>query len=582
MKKRYLWAFFLAVSLVVWMTGCSLKSDNSDSANSNDSADTEDTEQTASDVAIGVDVADSDFPMRIQYSDDGRRLVTGAGSRNPYYQISSIKRVDLIFTQSDWWNQMVSNYESETEIPATIVYNGTMLAYNVGVRFKGDTSYRQNNTEKKSFNISLDYESDVQDIDGYESLNFNCAFEDDTFVREIIYEAVNQYYIPAVANNYIDLYINGEYWGIYVNSQQVDSDLIKEWFLSKKGTRWRAEPSSNNVPNFGKGKSALNYLGASASDYEPYYTLKKTYKDDPWSDLIATCAALDNTSSTSSTDIASVLDVDRTLWFLACENVFDDEDSYIHKGGTDYYLYWEVETGRMVPLEYDGNTTMEFAYAFWSPFYNENDSNFPLLYKLLQVRKYRQRYLAHLRTILAERFNSTYMDALIDGHAVLIDSYIQADPKKMMTYAQYTNALTTLKSIIRSRYNYLMSNSEVNVSGLTISDTKWTVDGVEWAQPTSSQTVTVTATISGSQGVDHVYLYGATGVVGNFAALKMSDDGGHGDGLSGDGIYGCIIPAQSKGTRVRFYVEAVASNSAGTRTYDPPGAEHDVYVYTVE
>ncbi|MDD8027645.1 MAG: hypothetical protein PHI34_14175 [Acidobacteriota bacterium] len=43
--------------------------------------------------------------------------------------------------------------------------------------------------------------------------------------------------------------------------------------------------------------------------------------------------------------------VDRALWFLACENVFDDEDSYIWKGGTDYYIYWEVETGRITIVQ---------------------------------------------------------------------------------------------------------------------------------------------------------------------------------------------------------------------------------------
>jgi hypothetical protein len=35
------------------------------------------------------------------------------------------------------------------------------------------------------------------------------------------------------------------------------------------------------------------------------------------------------------------------------------------------------------------------------------------------------------------------------------------------------------------------------------------------------------------------------------------------------------------GTVVRFYIEAVEANAAGTRTYAPVGAEHDVYYYHV-
>ena len=63
----------------------------------------------------------------------------------------------------------------------------------------------------------------------------------------------------------------------------------------------------------------------------------------------------------------------------------------------DYYLYWEVETGRMVPLEFDGNSVMDQAKVTWTPFHNETNANYPLLNRLLAVPSIRQRYLAHYR-----------------------------------------------------------------------------------------------------------------------------------------------------------------------------------------
>jgi hypothetical protein len=554
-----------------------------------DAGDDTSTPEEGNGIAPGVDAADADLPLRFGRSDDGHRLVTGAGERNPFYNLAAIRRIDLAFAQSDWWAQMVANYQSEKEIPASLSLEGAPLNYSVGVRFKGFTSYNQNRTQKKSFNISLDYENSEQNLSGYQNLNLNCAFDDDTFMREVVYEAVNQYYMPAVANNYVDLYINGEYWGIYVNSQQVDGDLIAEWFLSNNGTRWRAEASASGGGGgnpgggggFGTGKSGLNYLGTSASSYQPYYTLKKANKDDPWSDLVATCTQLNNTTASSHAEIAKVLDVDRSLWFLACENVFDDEDGYIHKGGMDYYVYWEKETGRMVPVEYDGNSCLLPNFASWSPFYNANNAQFPLLSKLLAVPAFRQRYLAHLRTILAERFNPTHMNALIDRLATAIDGYIMADPKKMMAYGEYVSAVDKLKSIVQARHDCLMADSEVKAAGPAITAAAWTVAGEPWAVPNGTQAVQVTATITGVAGVASVSLYGATGVVGNFSAMRMLDDGAHDDGASSDGVYGCAIPAQVSGTRVRFYIEATAADAAGTRTYEPAGAEHDVYSYTV-
>lgn len=61
----------------------------------------------------------------------------------------------------------------------------------------------------------------------------------------------------------------------------------------------------------------------------------------------------------------------------------------------------------------------------------------------------------------------------------------------------------------------------------------------------------------------------------------MFDDGLHNDELANDNIYGATIPPFALGTDVRFYIEAVGSNTAGSRRYDPPGAEHDVYYYKV-
>ncbi|MBL7827201.1 MAG: lamin tail domain-containing protein, partial [Saprospiraceae bacterium] len=63
--------------------------------------------------------------------------------------------------------------------------------------------------------------------------------------------------------------------------------------------------------------------------------------------------------------------------------------------------------------------------------------------------------------------------------------------------------------------------------------------------------------------------------------IQMFDDGAHNDGLAADGVYGADLPGFVTGTYVRFYVEAKAGNAAGTTTFAPVGAEHDVYYYRV-
>ncbi|HNE45375.1 MAG TPA: T9SS type A sorting domain-containing protein, partial [Chitinophagales bacterium] len=48
-----------------------------------------------------------------------------------------------------------------------------------------------------------------------------------------------------------------------------------------------------------------------------------------------------------------------------------------------------------------------------------------------------------------------------------------------------------------------------------------------------------------------------------------------------DGTWGANLPAMPAGTDVRYYIEAIADDGYGTRSYDPVGAEHDVYYYQV-
>jgi spore coat protein CotH len=547
--------------------------------------------QPGNDIGSGVDLLDGSMPLRYAFSADGRRLIVGAGQRTDFYDINQIKRVDLTFSQSNWWTQLRNNYSSSTDLAARMSYDGVDLPYNVGVRFKGFSSYERNNTEKKSFRLSLDHENDDQKVGSYKNLKFHCAYSDNSFMREVIYGAVNQRYIPQVSSNYIDLYINGAYWGIYINMQHIDNTFLREWFLTKNGSRWRAgggpgggmpggggRPGGGGMPGggggMGAGTSSLNYLGDKGSSYERYYDLKNTTRNDPWQDLADVCKILNQTSASElEAKVREVLDLDRTLWFLACEIIFADDDSYVKKGGMDYYIFWDTATGRLTPIEWDGNEVLLSSNTSWSPFYNENSSSYPLMNKLFAVPNIRQRYLAHFRTILEESFNPDAMNELIDSHVARIDDYIRDDPKKMMTYAQFTTEVSNLKNIVRTRYNYLMSNAEVNVKGLTISDVQWSVDGEAWAQPSPDDRVFVTAKVSGAAGVGSVNLFAGTGLFGNFSPIEMVNQG--------DDVYGCYIPAQNEGVRVRFYIEANAANSAKTKTYEPVRAEQDVYTYVV-
>ena len=426
-------------------------------------------------------------------------------------------------------------------------------------------------------------------------------------MREVVYANLCRNHIPAPQANFIELYINDEYWGPYTNVQQVNKDLLEDWFMSNDGARFRADASTTTTgtggtggtgtgrpgggrpgggggggSQWGDGTAALNYLGNDIAEYQKHYTLKSSDIENSWEKLVAVCDVLNNTPIDQLEEtIKDYLDIDRTLWFLAHEIMYSDDDSYIYKGKMDYYVYYEPETGRLTPLEFDGNSAMNIKNVNWDLFMNEDNVNFPLLNRLLSIPSIRQRYLAHVRTILEEEMNLEEVFSLIDTYVALIDESVKLDPKKLISYEEFLSGVTELKKYFTDRKSFLESNSEVNVTDIQLSQATFGVNGVKNSLPFSNEKMEITVNV-GTQNIAAVNLYYAVGFVGNFTKIEMKDDGTQSDGSSGDGIYGASIPNQGEGNYVRYYMEVVKNDTSKTANYLPVGTEHSSFVYRVK
>ncbi len=525
------------------------------------------------------------LPKEMSLSNDTRRIVSGSTPVEGFYNPLKLKTVEFIFDQPDYWTQLTNNYQSKKDIPATLIYDGVSYP-NVGIRFKGQTSYQRVTSQKKSFNVTMDFMDPNQDLKGYQTLNFNNSFEDNSYIREVLYENITRPYFPSLKANFIHLFINGQDWGLYPNIQALDGEYVKDWFLSNEGSRWRCERQAGTGGpgggGFGAGTSTLNYLGDDTTAYKPNYNLKHTTVENPWSDLARVTKVLNTIPLNQLEDtLNKVLDIDRALWFLAKEILFGDDDSYVNKGGMDYYAIYQKDVERLIPLEYDANSVMYPQTATWSIFLKATDIKFPLCNRLFAMPELRQRYLAHFRTLFNNTLDSKYFKTQINNYYSLIDSVVSTDPKKLMTYTAFQTEKNALFNWMRNRRTSVLNNSEFKQAGNQISDVVFSVDGNAFKTPNEMQSVLVTATIQGGAGVKGATLYYSQGFDGYFNKVSMYDDGNHSDGLANDGIFAASIPPFPNGVFVRYYIESIANNTAGTVSYMPEGAEHDVYIYQV-
>jgi hypothetical protein len=205
-------------------------------------------------------------------------------------------------------------------------------------------------------------------------------------------------------------------------------------------------------------------------------------------------------------------------------------------------------------------------------------TNRPLLYKLLPLNELRQRYLAHLRTVLQEYYNPTVLTPLINAYHAMSINAIIADPNKGFTMVAYTNDLNSLKNFVTNRYNFLRANAEVAGLGPLIS----AVHGPD-APPMPLEVPTISALVqpNGTNGIDSVWLYFRDKPYGMFTVVRMYDDGAHGDGAAGDSVFSAATTNFPAGNKIHYYVEARSANAAQSAVFSPSRAEHVTHSYQV-
>ena len=523
---------------------------------------------------------------------------TAASKGEPHlYDAKTLRTLYLRFHDEDWYEQLSDFYRTDVNLPADLIVDGKVYP-SVGVRFRGSSSYFGiRDSEKKSFNIAVGYCDGNPRLYGYKTLNLLNGHADPSFLREVLYSRIAQNYIPTPKANFIKLMINGERWGIYINSQQFNKDFLEEWFGTKNGVRWKVPPSR---------EGGLIYIGEDPDSYQGAYQLKTNNAPNAWKDLIALCETLDKSPDDQlEGELSRIFNVDRALWFLALENVFIDNDGYFSRA-SDYAIYQDP-LGRFHLLPQDNNETFRYAGGggpnSWdsdgpmlSPVAQESDEMRPVIHRLLSIPRLRARYLAHIRTILEEWLDWEVLAPIIEEYQSLIHAEVKADDKKLYSYEAFATShikdqsrgggfgppggfgvqggrrgrgpgmTPSFKRFVDERREFLLNHPEINSPTASIQSVS------QPDNPLANRSVQITAEIGADIKIDAVILYYAVGRLAPFESVPMF---GNGSAFTGE------IPATPAGTKVRYYIEARTVESNGTTIFSPAKTEFGALTYRV-
>lgn len=497
-----------------------------------------------------------------------------------FYDIETINTVELFFSQENWSDILEDYYEAgdEERLVANAVINGAQFD-SVGVRYKGNSTYNVPNA-KKPFNIKLDYIFDDQEIQNYGTLKLANGFKDPTMIRETLsYEIANQY-MPSSKANYVKLYVNDNYIGLYTSVQSVDKYFMQTHFGVEDNVRIKGE-----IFGVGNDWPVWLYYGENPEPYADLYELKS---DEGWEELINFLDILNNDEN----NVDSVLDIDHHLWMLAFDNLMVNLDAPINFAH-NYYLYEDAD-GRFCPILWDLNENFggftnlhssDFPLSLsdlqnLDPYVNINEIDYPIISKILSNPTYKKIYVAHMKTIIEDYFSNGYYLQRAEELQEIIAQEVQNDPNFLFGYNQFESniynsvgmgpmAIVGISQLMEPRLDYLLSHPDFTAIPPAISEIENLLESIA-----SGESISIQAEVQNTTSVSLRYRQNLNAT---FSEVTMYDDGNHDDMEANDGIYGNQVEVGIGDFEFYIYAENEEAVS-----FMPKRAEHEFYSISIE
>lgn len=503
-------------------------------------------------------------------------------SQTTFYDINTIQKIEITFSQPDWDYQMdTSKTGSEEYTMASSVSINGVLFDSVGVKYKGNSSFDPTRV-KNPFHIELDTYKN-QSYQGIKDVKLSNGYSDPSMIREVLAYNILENYMDCPRANFAQVYINGSYIGLYSNDESINKTFLSAHFSSSNNTFIKCNPIINPGPTT---KSNLKYISTDSSQYFNFYEIKST---NGWNDLVKLCDTVTNFPSS----IASVVDIDRALWMLAFNNVLINLDSYSGAFCQNYYLYKDA-TQRYNPIVWDLNMAfggLPFVGSGFSSLgsltvanmqqlpttIHSTDNYWPLIKNVMSDSTFKRMYIAHVKTITNEFFANNLYQTLAAQLQSTIDTAVQSDANKFYTYTEFQNGLTGdvtgsytipgISNLMGPRVTYLQSTTDFTNIAPVITNVL-----PSNASPNFGSTVSITANVVNTNSVYLGYRFAETQ---KFTRVLMYDDGLHNDGAVGDNIYGSSFLMNS--LQAQYYIYAENSNVG---MFSPERAEYEFYNLT--
>ena len=361
------------------------------------------------------------------------------------YDDSSVARVDIyVDSLALEWMYDYDNVESDSLHMAYMYYQNEYIndtLEQVGFRLRGNTS---RTSQKKSFKLDFNHFVSGRDFYSVEKINLNGEHNDVSIIRsKLSWDIFESIEMVAPRANHIEVYINDNYYGLYISVEHIDDSFLSKNFSDDTGNLWKCLWPAN-----------LGYRGSDPNDYHPWvddyrpYDLKTNDEEYDFTQLARLIHIINNDPDS----LEHVLDVSEFIKYLAINILTGGWDDY-RSLQNNFYLYHQPNIDRflLIPYDYDNTFGIDWFSVDWDivnpySYYLIADTERPLADIIFDNEHYRNLFSRYLQFYIDHVFNIDEWGDWIDNTKEMIDSSAYYDTYRTLdygfTYNDFTNSFS--------------------------------------------------------------------------------------------------------------------------------------------
>jgi len=370
-------------------------------------------------------------------------------------------------------------------------------------------------SDRYSFKLEFDHYNSGSTLDGLDKLCLNNLIQDYTMMKDyIVYQMMDNFGVDSPLCSFAYITVNGEDWGLYLavegiedsflsrNYGNEDGDLYKPDSLSFGGGRGNGKDFNMDDFDFDFGGSSDTSESSAASETEASGEwpgdmggmmpgdmggtmpggmaggmgsddVKLKYIDDDpdsYSNIFSSAKTIVTTADENRLiqslknlseykDLENTVDIDEVVRYFVVHNFVCNGDSYTGSMIHNYYLYESDGVLSMIPWDYNlaygtfqGNNASDTVNtSIDSPISGGSVDDRPMLGWIFSDETYTEMYHEIFAEFIEKWFADGELAEMISETAEMIRPYVEKDPTKFCTTAEFDSGVSALTEFVTLR-----------------------------------------------------------------------------------------------------------------------------------